>query len=165
MTGTDTHPLTGTIDPAKLPIGMRNNNPGNLRACIGTDYPTRLREGFAVYNSLHDGARGLIKLLDYYYKRLGLHTVEQIVTRYAPPSENDCIAYINFVSMRLRISPLAAKYADTHLDMPWRMIDMARAIIEIEQGRPITGWPTQDEWLSPQQLIDAYADALKEQRL
>lgn len=44
-------------------------------------------------------------LLHTYQKRYGLQTIRQMISRYAPPSENDTELYINNVSARSGIGP------------------------------------------------------------
>jgi hypothetical protein len=73
--------------------GLRNKNPGNLRAngftgSLGVD-----PRGYAVFDTLHHGIRAAARQLDLYGKR-GLNTVRMIVSTWAPASENDTEAYI-----------------------------------------------------------------------
>ena len=76
---------------APLPIGIRNNNPGNLRQNYSVSYPTVLNEGFAQFRSITDGAQAMVALLWHYYNDLHLTTLDEIISRYAPASENDVV--------------------------------------------------------------------------
>lgn len=80
--------------------GIRNNNPGNIRPGqhflgeVGDD-----GENYAVFDTPEHGIRAMaVDLLSKYEKR-GLVTIRAIITRYAPPEDNnDTAAYIAAVS-------------------------------------------------------------------
>lgn len=77
----------------KYPLGIRNNNPGNLRP--GHDWQGMVGEhkGFVVFETIIYGLRALA--MDLINKNLrGLDTVRKVVQVYAPPSENNTDAYI-----------------------------------------------------------------------
>lgn len=73
----------------RLPRGIRNNNPGNLRSW--RDKPTE--GGFAKFETLQEGLMAEQKQLSLYGQR-GLNTLESIASRWAPSSENNTAAYI-----------------------------------------------------------------------
>lgn len=73
--------------------GMRNNNPGNIRA-VGDQ--NRDRQGFRVFGTMEEGIKAADAQLQKYADR-GINTIEKIITTWAPPSENDTKAYINNV--------------------------------------------------------------------
>ena len=81
------------------PRGVRNNNPGNVKygafaksqGATGTD-----PEGFAIFASMEEGKAAEVALLNQYLKNK-YDTIRKIVTKYAPPSENDTAAYIDDV--------------------------------------------------------------------
>ena len=71
--------------------GMRNNNPGNLRAGfgqVGTD-----TGGYAVFPTREAGYNAAARQLVGYHNA-GLDTINAIVSKWAPASENDTQAYI-----------------------------------------------------------------------
>ncbi|MET3132235.1 hypothetical protein AAKU55_002505, partial [Oxalobacteraceae bacterium GrIS 1.11] len=70
--------------------GIRNNNPGNLRAW--GDMPTK--DGFAAFPTPEAGLRAMIKNLQAQQSVHGLNTIKDIISRWAPPSENNTGAYI-----------------------------------------------------------------------
>ncbi|URY99528.1 peptidoglycan lytic exotransglycosylase [Escherichia phage HC13] len=77
--------------------GVRNANPGNLRkskdqweGAIGDD------GAFVIFDSPESGVRALAKNLQS-YGRQGYDSIEKIINRWAPPSENDTQSYINSV--------------------------------------------------------------------
>ena len=74
--------------------GMRNNNPGNLRegiGQIGTD-----SEGYAVFPTPQAGYNAAARQL-VGYGNAGLNTINAIIEKWAPTSENNTQAYINSV--------------------------------------------------------------------
>ncbi|WP_024904460.1 hypothetical protein [Robbsia andropogonis] len=91
---------------SKDPRGIRNNNPGNIKygafakdaGAVGQD-----RGGFAIFPEMKAGVEATIKLLQGYAKR-GIDTVEKVISRWAPPSENNTSAYIADVAKSLGVS-------------------------------------------------------------
>lgn len=84
------------------PRGIRNNNPGNIEAgqpwqglAMPSEYlPDQQNESrFAVFVHPKYGVRALVKLLRTYQDKYGLATIQQIIGRYAPTSENLTTAY------------------------------------------------------------------------
>lgn len=69
------------------------NNPGNLR-------PPGQSSGFMQYDSEADGIRAMANQLRLYQNRDHLDTVQGIINKYAPPSENDVNDYVGDVSKR-----------------------------------------------------------------
>ena len=89
------------------PRGIRNNNPGNIRASdddwqgkVGVD-----DAGFVIFDTPENGARALSKTLDTYSTKHGLNTVRGIIGRWAPESENDTAAYVDRVSKQIGVGP------------------------------------------------------------
>ena len=83
--------------------GVRTNNPLNLSFAnqpnaIGTD------GRFAVFQTPEEGVAASVRQLQLYGQR-GLNTIDQIVSRWAPPSENNTAAYIQAVAQRVGVSP------------------------------------------------------------
>jgi hypothetical protein len=120
-----------TVFPPEFPSLMRGetpqrygpvNNPGNLR-------PPGQSTGFQQFNSPDEGLAALDRNLQSYGNR-GLNTIEKIVSRWAPPSENDTQAYIDSVSKRLGISPTQP----IDLKNPVQRQAVASAITLHEQG-------------------------------
>ncbi len=91
----------------KLPRGIRNKNPGNIK--LGTDWDGLADEQsdpvFCVFKEAVWGIRALVKILLTYRFHHKRFTVESIIERWAPPSENDTDAYIVFVCKRLDVNP------------------------------------------------------------
>lgn len=95
-----------TVAAAKLTRGYRNRNPGNIEKTPslwkgevkGTD--TR----FKTFQSMAWGYRAIFVTLNSYFKK-GFNTIEKIISRYAPSSENYTDAYIRTVATRTGIDP------------------------------------------------------------
>lgn len=114
------------------PRGIRNNNPGNLNY-VGQEGATK--EGgpngrFAVFRSAEEGLRALANQLRRYGSR-GINSVRAIISKFAPPSENNTQAYIGSVSKGLGIG------ADSALDLndPRVLQSLMGAIIKVENGK------------------------------
>lgn len=114
--------------------GVRNNNPGNIRRS-----PIRYKgereqstdTAFKQFESIEWGYRAMFVLLTTYAVKYGLHTIRQIINRYAPPVENNTEAYIDTVAA------LAGKTADQPLDCHKRddMVPVVAAMSRVENGR------------------------------
>jgi len=86
---------------SKVPRGIRNNNPGNIRisdaSWIGKLYDLSNEKAFERFETMEDGIRALIVILRTYFNRYKIHTIGGIIRRWAPPSENDTEAYIKAI--------------------------------------------------------------------
>lgn len=79
--------------------GLRNNNPGNIRRSNDPWQglsPTQTDSAFFQFVDAKYGIRAMTRIIDNYKKR-GLVTVEQIISTWAPPVENNTNSYINSV--------------------------------------------------------------------
>ena len=76
------------------------------------------------------GYRAIFVLLDSYHRRYALSTIQQMITRYAPPCENFTDGYIRFISKRTGIG------ADENIDTlnEQDMTAIVAAISYIENG-------------------------------
>lgn len=85
--------------------GIRNNNPANIRR--GCNWKGLIRQQkdkeFCQFVSMSWGIRALLITLRTYVKKHHLHTVREIITRWAPPSDrNNTEKYIEFVEKAIR---------------------------------------------------------------
>lgn len=114
------------------PIGIRNSNPGNIRVS-GIDWEGAVGEegGFVKFDGPVAGGKALIKNLMSYDRKYGINTVEGIINRWAPPSENDTGSYVNVVAGALGVDPRDP------LDMrsPVVLGKLASTIAKHENGR------------------------------
>jgi len=138
-----------------LPLGIRNNNPGNLRAAVGPDFKSHIVDGFNHFATMEEGTRSLFYLIHQYYFHIGLRTLPAFLGRYAPASENDLKAYEIAVGRALGLNPLSVTTTDLFLDRPWRAIDMARAIIRVECGPAPYNAQFKGEWVDPFTMVTA----------
>lgn len=116
------------------PRGIRNNNPGNIR--WGDDWrglvpdAQRTDKSFCQFTSTEYGIRAMIIILRNYQRKRGLKTVADIINRWAPPVENNTLAYINSVAKSVGVKPYQAiDVMDSRV-----MIPLLEAIITHENG-------------------------------
>lgn len=125
----------------KQPRGIRNNNPLNIRkgnnwkgeVAVSTD-----RE-FEQFVSMQMGVRAGFKILKNYMTGYGsrvkaLTNVHDIIHRWAPPSENNCRAYIDSVC---RVSGLH-EYERLQFSDRNKMLALVDGMIRVECGQPIS---------------------------
>lgn len=131
-----------------VPRGIRNNNPLNIvrndikwQGMSATQPDTR----FVSFDSPESGIRAAAKILQAYQESHGINTMRGVVTRWAPPSENDTSAYIKAVEIRADIDP------DDAIDlMDYQTVYMLlRAMTWQENGKPPEDkefWYPDDIW-------------------
>lgn len=113
--------------------GLENRNPGNIRqsrVCYkGEVRPSRDPE-FKQFESPAWGYRAIFVLLDTYRRRHGLRSLREMISRWAPPSENRTEAYIRAVADDTGIDP------DEPIDTRDRktMVPVAASISRVENG-------------------------------
>ncbi|EPY03478.1 hypothetical protein [Magnetospirillum fulvum] len=122
-----------------IPRGIRNNNPGNIDygpgtkgfvGCLGVEQGVSSPR-FCRFDSMAHGIRAVGKLLGTYRRKYGLDTVRGLITRWAPPNENDTGAYVAAVARAAEVGP------DDPLPAPLPalvMTALVRAIIRHENG-------------------------------
>jgi len=120
---------TSFIGRTDLYPGLRNNNPGNIRPGDAWQGMTGEADGFVVFQDISWGLRALATDITNKVRK-GYNTIRLLVTRYAPPSENDTAAYIAAVSNDTGIDPdqMIAYSTDT-------LHSLMRAIIDHENGQ------------------------------
>ena len=112
--------------------GIRNNNPGNIRSTDTAwrgEVPATLKRDteFEEFISPLFGVRAMARILKK-GETAGRDTVREIITRWAPPSENDTAAYIRSVSRRADLGP------DEPINFDEKLPDLLDAIIVHENG-------------------------------
>jgi len=122
-----------------LPIGLRNNNPGNIRP--GDNWQGMLGEagGFVVFENVAYGIRALGIDLRTKIKN-GYDTIELIIFRYAPPIENDTLEYIRRVVLTTGIEQNKELNPD-----PETLAKLCRGIINVELGPGYADYITQSD--------------------
>lgn len=129
----------------KLPRGLRNCNPGNIR--INSDlFQGEIRpskdKSFKQFETMAYGYRSVFRILSNYRKNYGLDTIRKMIGRWAPENENDTDAYVKAVS------DYAGIPADGLININDReqMIRIVAGMSKVENGREaemsdvIAGW-------------------------
>lgn len=92
----------------KLSRGIRNNNPGNIRNSERNDWKGEVSkadkkdQAFEEFETMADGVRAMMLLLQKYQRSYNLHTVKELVERWAPHNENNTAAYVRTVCKESR---------------------------------------------------------------
>ena len=115
----------------KVARGIRNNNPGNIR--IGINWLGRVVPGkdvsFVEFKTMPLGVRALyIDLINKH--KSGLRTVQDIIYKYAPPSENLTGAYVAAVAQDMKI-PATQVFSPTAKNFT----TFVKAIVKHENGK------------------------------
>ena len=119
----------------KIPRGIRNNNPLNLR--VGNNWKGEVANPsdhtFEQFTEMKWGVRATFVLLRNYIKRHKLNTVRKIISRWAPSNENNTYKYIEVVCQRANLK------ADEVIsfDNTCQMIALFQAMCFVENGREI----------------------------
>ncbi|BAJ02153.1 hypothetical protein [Shewanella violacea] len=126
--GTDNASAKDT-NSVRKPKGLANNNPLNLEAGRDQWQGMKGNDGrFIIFESAFWGIRAAARTLKTYRDKRGLNNVQDIVTRWAPPSDNNPTdKYISFV----------AKQAGVLASQPLGVADYPRviaAMIHFENG-------------------------------
>lgn len=114
--------------------GVRNNNPGNIERNaikwqgMADDQSSDPR--FVVFKTPQYGIRAIARLLMNYQSQYALHTVRGLINRWAPPIENNTVAYVNAVAAGVGVG------ADDPVDVDTAgvMLPLVKAIILHENG-------------------------------
>lgn len=121
---------------------IAKNNPFNIRwskhnLWLGLEGSTK---GFCNFVDMEHGIRaGMKLLLNYVYKK-DIWTVEKLVSRYAPSSENDTSSYIRFVSDSLRtygFDPFDLR-SEFILEYDKKFFYLCKVILKMETGYVFT---------------------------
>ena len=111
-------------------LGMRLNNPGNIRPGAGFFGESGQDKGYAKFVSDAAGLRAIQRLLMTYGNQYGINTLRGLANRYAPPSDNNPTEnYIEFLSQKTGINP------DEPINLAERGAEIIPAIIGFEQGK------------------------------
>ncbi|HEJ7999078.1 TPA: hypothetical protein SMI16_004548 [Serratia liquefaciens] len=112
--------------PGNNALGLRNNNPGNLRAAPNA---TGRNGGFVTFETPEDGLAALSRQLMLFGDR-GKNTLNSMIPTYAPSSENNTQAYIEAVAKQTGFNP--SEPLDLH--SPGMLEKLIPAIIKHENG-------------------------------
>ena len=115
----------------KLPRGIRNKNPGNIK--LGTNWDGLAAEQtdptFCIFDEAVMGIRALQRILLTYRFTHKKATIDEIIYGWAPPSENSTDKYVEFVCKKLN------KEKDVRLNNSMEdYLPLVKAIIQMENG-------------------------------
>lgn len=107
------------------------NNPFNIRK-TPADWVGKvhgIEHAFETFEDSGSGLRAGFRILLTYFGK-DVNTVSAIISRFAPPPENNTGGYIDFVSRRLAVDPTDVLEPTDRL-----LLNLAKAIITFEQGK------------------------------
>ena len=106
---------------------IAKNNIFNIRAgqaqWLGM---TGSKKGFVEFDTQEHGIRAWLVLMRNYRRRYGCRTIRQIVTRFAPPTENQTERYIRYCCQTV----VLGDNADIGQDIMYAMLGVAMARME-----------------------------------
>lgn len=136
-------------DYGKIPRGIRQNNPGNLRHAWRAPSRVPVVDGFAQFATPVEGCLNLLMLIVDYYSVEGYQVPFDFVSHYAPSTENDVQAYIGNLGKLCLWGQIDPHTFDMRLDARVNALRLAMAITAIENGRPLASWPASPQWIAP----------------
>lgn len=151
------------MDKSKLPRGIRNNNPLNIRkGKVKWMGEVLYLEGvpverdFCQFESMVYGWRAAFILLRKYIKTYKCNTVRKIISRWAPENENYTETYIKYVASKV------AEGADGEISPdsePPALLLIAAAMCEMENGvnyTPFALSSSLSDFIEGKKLADSY---------
>jgi len=114
-----------------LTRGIRNNNPGNIKINKANNWQGKINstdKEFEQFINVAMGLRALLITLRTYQNKHGLKTIRQIITRWAPGSENNTEKYITAVAGFMSVAP----NSEVDLSSKSTLISLAQAIVKHE---------------------------------
>ena len=129
----------------RIPRGIRNNNPLNLR--VGNNWKGEVANpsdhAFEQFTEMKWGVRAAFIVLRNYIVRHKCNTIRKIISRWAPANENNTQAYIATVSQRANIKPDEV----INVDNTCQMIALLLAMCYVENGQEISLDDVVEGWL------------------
>ncbi len=124
------------VNKAKLikTSGDGVNNPGNIRSSTTpyTGKTTPQGNAFETFDTLNHGYRAMIELLRAYYKNHNLSNLNQMISRYAPSSDNNTpLQYAQTVADAIGVTPDQDMYNTLY---SVSANDLVKAMSKVEQG-------------------------------
>lgn len=103
---------------------INKNNPFNIRYNAANRWIglTGNHKGFCEFSELMYGIRAAAYIIMVSYRRRSIFTYKQIISAYAPSSENNTEAYLSFICKTLQVKPD---------DNPRNIYDIARLLVRI----------------------------------
>lgn len=115
-----------------IPRGIRNNNPLNIRR--GSNWVGLSKHqtdpAFCQFDSITYGLRAGLIIIRTYMTKYKLTTIHTIVSRWAPPKENNTDAYVKSVSSMMKMHALLTfDFSDRG-----RIVALVSAMCKVETG-------------------------------
>lgn len=115
-----------------IPRGIRNNNPLNIRR--GCDWIGLAKHqtdpAFCQFDSMTYGLRAGLIIIRTYMQRYKLTNIHAIVSRWAPPSENNTVTYVKTVASMMKMHALQTfDFGDRH-----KIVALVVAMCKVETG-------------------------------
>jgi hypothetical protein len=145
------------IGQDNLPMGLRNNNVGNLRPVTGGwEGQVGTNSGFAVFQDLAWGIRAFAVNFNSSVTRHGTDTLAAYINRYAPPSDNNQTStYLAYVATATGLDPNAPMPTDEAT-----VKSILRAQINVELGDNYSGYVTDSDIDEGFALLDSPLQSL-----
>lgn len=132
------------IDRKMETRGIRNNNPLNIRK--GSQWKgmaeNQLDKDFVQFKNMIQGIRAGIITLRTYFNKHNINTIEGIIKRWAPASENNTKAYIEFVCKETQ-----NERDDTIIWEKWNIFYIMKAMSKYESGYRIERIEFEAAWM------------------
>lgn len=141
-------PLFSLTMRDKMPRGLRNNNPFNIKFSPANDWQGSVKDSakqdYTFEEFIHPkyGVRAALKLLDRYYFMFGCRTIRNIINRWAPPVENSTLSYIEAVCR------YTGKTADDEVNprVYRQVMPLLYAMFKVENGIFVENLPDRLYW-------------------
>lgn len=154
------YPTDAIPDDDTIVLGIDRNNPGNIKkdkkgkwknwAGIAAVQDDPI---FAIFDSQFWGIRAMARTVYTYSHRYGLNTPEQIIYRWAPPSDNNNTEnYIAYIKQHMRVE----RNEPVMINNPGELARLVRCMIGFENGNEYYGY------FSDSLLYNACSAAYKE---
>lgn len=145
------------LNNINLPLGLRNNNPGNLvRTSITWDGEIASNTGkFEQFKELRWGLRALYRDIISDVKK-GTNTIQGLINEFAPAFENQTASYIATVSNMIGLDMNAKIELSEET-----IVGIAKAICYVENGSAYAKYITDEDY---QDALDILGIPLKKKR-
>lgn len=118
-----------TLLPLQAEACIEKHNPGNLvKTGALWEGQVKNKGRFIAFESAHYGLRALSIVLLRYEYRHGINTIHEVVTRFAPPHENNTKKYAKYVACEIGIG------LHEEISLTFWMPLLMKAIIQMENG-------------------------------
>lgn len=135
----------------KIPRGIRNNNPLNIR--VGNKWvgevDIKTDKEFEQFTDVKYGIRAAILILYRYVFKSGLHTIRDILHRWAPPVENNTKAYEQSVRFFIGKLIMPDKDIPYYGDIEWscsHIYHLLYGMCKVESNYTLSWWTFLEAW-------------------